>query len=122
MMVLALAGALGGCGRSSATLAGGKPLAHWVTALGDPDPRLRKTAAFKLGNAGPADPSVLPALLLALHDPEATVRREVILALVKFGPGAQEAIPILAGFEQSDQDPQVREYAAKGLQVLRNHE
>jgi HEAT repeat protein len=117
-----LVAALGGCGKSPPTLAGGKPVTYWVEALRDPDARQRKTAAFKLGNAGPADPAVLPALLAALQDPDPVVRREVILSLVKFGPAAREAVPVLEGLGERDPDPEVRAAAAKGLERLRRDE
>jgi HEAT repeat protein len=79
---------------------------------------LRKTAVFKLGNVGATDPAVWPALLEALKDKDAAVRREAILALMKFGPGAHEAIGILTELRQRDADAQVRVYAAKALRKL----
>jgi HEAT repeat protein len=106
---------LSGCGGGRPTMAGLK----WAQALRDPDAGLRKKAAFKLGNIGPTDPAVLPALLGALKDPDAGVRREAILALLKCGPGAREAIPALADLERRDPDPQVRAYAARALPKLR---
>ena len=72
---LVLAGLAAGCNRAQPTLAGGKPVTHWTTAIRDPDPKVRKEAAAKLGNVGPADPSALPALMGALKDPAAMVRR-----------------------------------------------
>jgi HEAT repeat protein len=104
---------LTGCGQAPPALSGGKPVSYWVQALKDSDPALRKKAAFKLGNAGPADAAVVPALLAALKDEDAGVRSAGILALVKFGPDAREAIPTLAAMEQDDSDDQVRDYAAK---------
>jgi len=87
--------------------------------LRDPDIALRKKAAFTLGNIGPTDPAVLPALIGALKDPEAGVRREAILALVKCGPEAREAVPILEELHQRDRDAQVRDYAGRALEKLR---
>jgi HEAT repeat protein len=113
-----LAVALGGCGPAPPTLSGGKPVTHWVEALRDPDARQRRTAAFKLGNAGPADAAVLPALVEALRDPEAAVRREAIVALVKFGPGAREATGTLNNLRELDPDPGVRADAARALERL----
>jgi HEAT repeat protein len=106
-----------GCGRSRPTLAGGKPVGHWVRALKDPDPRVRKKAALKLGNVGPGDARALPALVGALKDPDARVRREAIRALLKFGPAAREALPALAE-ARSDPDPQARAEAAVVLEKL----
>ena len=99
-------------------LAGGRPVSHWVEALKSPDAKQRKTAVTKLGNVGPADEAVLPALLGALNDADAAVRREAILALMKYGPGAREAVPRLTDLRQSDRDAQVRTLAAKALEKL----
>jgi HEAT repeat protein len=108
-----------GCHRDRPMLAGGKPVSHWTEALRDRDPKVRKEAAFKLGNVGSADPAALPALTAALKDPDAGVRREVILALVKCGPAAREAVPALTEMKQHDRDAQVRAYAAKAVEKLR---
>ena len=115
-VVLALLAA--GCREARPTLAGGKPVGHWTAALRDPDARVRKEAAFKLGNVGPADPAALPALTGALKDPDPGVRREAILALLKFGPAAREAAPALAQMRQHDRDAQVRSYAARAVEKL----
>ena len=109
---------LSGCGKPKTILAGGKPVSHWLEAVRDPDPRVRKTAIFKLGNVGPSDADVLPAVTTALKDPDAAVRREAILALVKFGPAAKEAAPILIDMRQHDRDALVRSHAANALKNL----
>src|SRR5881227_3285521 len=44
-----------GCNKERPSLAGGKPVRHWVEALKEPDVKRRKTAVNKLGNVGPAD-------------------------------------------------------------------
>jgi HEAT repeat protein len=110
--------ALIGCGNTEPTLAGGRPIAYWVEALKAPDPRVRKEAAFKLGNAGPVEPSVFPALSAALKDSDARVRCEAVLAVLKFGSIAKEAIPVLAELKQKDADAQVRRYAARAIEKL----
>jgi HEAT repeat protein len=109
----------GGCGESRPTLAGGKPVAYWVSALHDPDAGVRKKAAFKLGNVGPADPAALPALRGALEDRDAAVRCEAILALLKYGPAAREAVPALEEMQRRDPSARVRQYAAKAVEKLR---
>jgi hypothetical protein len=48
------------------------------------------------------------------------VRCEVILALVKFGAGAGEAVPTLTDLRLHDRDAQVRAYAARALDKLQN--
>jgi HEAT repeat protein len=93
----------------------------WAEALRDPDPKVRKKAAFTLGNIGPSDPAVLPALLEALRDKDAQVRCEAILALVKYGTQAQEAVPPLTELRDRDPDGRVRSYAAKALERLKEN-
>src|SRR5947209_3459409 len=90
---LVLAAALAGCGQEPPPSAHGKSVGEWVRALQDPDARLRQRAARTLGNAGAADPAVVPALAGALRDRDAGVRAEAALALMKIGPAAREAIP-----------------------------
>jgi hypothetical protein len=106
----------GGCGHAP-TLAGGKPVSYWVEALQGPDAQLRKTAVFKLGNVGPADPAALAAVQGALKDRDARVRCEAIAALMKFDPGAREAVPALNELRH-DRDGRVRAYAAEALGKL----
>ena len=113
-----LCGLLVGCGQTQPTLSGGKPVEHWIQALHDPDARVRKEAASKLGNAGAASSAVRPALLAALKDHDAKVRCEVILALVKFGFDANEAVPILTELQKSDNDARVRSYSAEALEKI----
>jgi HEAT repeat protein len=109
---------LSGCGQSSAPLAGGKPIAHWLQALHDPDVKVRKNAVIKLGNVGTSDPAVLPALTSALKDVDANVRCEAILALVKSGPAASETILALAEMKRKDPNLKVRTYAAQALEKI----
>ena len=109
ILIIALAvPLLAGCVGEQAPQAGGKPVRYWIKALKSSDPKLRKTAAFKLGNVGPTDPAILPALLEALRDPDARVRCETILAILKFGPDAKEAIPALDQAQRQDRDAKVR--------------
>jgi HEAT repeat protein len=103
-----------GCGKPAAPTAGGKPVQHWLGALKDPDARVRKKAATKLGNVGIADPAAVPALVAALKDPDARVRGEAVLALARIGRAAKEAAPALAE-ARSDPDPTVRSYADRAL-------
>jgi HEAT repeat protein len=107
-----------GCGRATPTLAGGKPVNHWIEALQSPDAATRKHAVAKLGNVGPVDPAAFPALLGALKDRDGGVRREAILAVMKCGPDAKEAVPVLTELKQKDRDAQVRTYAARALASL----
>ncbi len=117
LVIFALA--LSGCTKKTGPiLAGGKPVNDWVRTLSDPDARLRKKAAEKLGNVGASDPAVVPALCEALKDQDADVRCEVVLALAKSGSGGKEAVEPLKVIGRQDRDAKVRAYAAKALEKL----
>jgi HEAT repeat protein len=122
-IVALLFAGLGGCSKPQPTLSGGKPISHWIERLStSPDAKERKEAAFKLGNVGPTDAAVLPALQGGIKDADPAVRCEVILALVKCGPAAEEAVPALIELRDRDRDPRVRGYAAKALEKIRSKE
>jgi HEAT repeat protein len=119
LVVMLASISLGGCtSKTGPTLAGGKPLDEWLRALSDPDARLREKAVEKLGNAGPIDAAVIPALCGALRDENAGVRCQAILALAKSGSDAKAAIEPLQAMGRQDRDPRVRSYAAKALESL----
>jgi HEAT repeat protein len=107
-----------GCGTSEPTLAGGKPVSYWVEQLQHSDAAKRKLAVQKLGNVGSTQPAVVPGLLGALKDRDAIVRREAILALLKCGPAAQDAVPAITDLRDHDRDATVRSHAAKALEAL----
>ncbi|HEY1343170.1 MAG TPA: HEAT repeat domain-containing protein [Bryobacteraceae bacterium] len=109
-----------GCGQSRPTMVGGKPVQEWRQALQDPNPKTRKKAATKLGNAGAVDSTVIPALVGALQDRDAGVRAEAVLALLRIGPAAREAFPALREMARTDKDARVRAYAAKALEKLQD--
>ncbi len=116
--ILAFLTLASGCVPAAPTLAGGKPVAHWLRALHDSDPRERATAADKLGNVGPADPAACPALAEALHDPDARVRGAAILGLLRCGPAAKAAVPALQELREHDPDSGVRNYAGRALEKI----
>jgi HEAT repeat protein len=115
--VLAVCIGLAGCARAPATLVHGKPVAHWVEAARDHDPKVRKKAVDALGNVAATDSGALSALVAAVRDRDAKVRAEAILALLKNGPAAREAVPALEQARQ-DRDSTVRAYAAKALDKI----
>lgn len=115
VVILLAFSAVIGCGTAQRPITGKTP-DDWLGALRDPDPRLRKKAVAKLGNAGPLKPDIFPALVQALGDADAQVRSTAIVALVKFGDQALAARPTLENLHQQDADPQVRAYAAKAIQ------
>jgi HEAT repeat protein len=119
LALLVLVVTASGCGRATPTLAGGKPVSHWVEALQSPDAATRRQAVAKLGNVGPADPAAFPALLGALRDRDAAVRREAILAVMKSGPQAEDAVPVLAEVQLKDKDAHVRADAGRALAAIR---
>ena len=121
LILVILVIALNGCkGRTGPILAGGKPIDHWLRAISDPDPKVRKAAAEKLGNVGASDPAILAALCVALQDKSADVRCQAILALAKSGSDAKEAVEPLKAIGKQDRDPRVRSYATKALEKLEN--
>jgi HEAT repeat protein len=107
---------LAGCHAEPPAMAGGK----WAAALRAPDAKVRKKAAFTLGNIGSSDAAVLPALVDGLRDTDAGVRCEVILALAKYGSGAKHALAGLTDVQEHDGDAKVREYAARALAKLKD--
>ncbi|SRR5260370_743035 len=115
-----LAVLLAGCSQTAPPLSGGKPVDHWVKAMHEPDAGLRKTAVCKLGNAGAPDAEAWTAVCGALRDRDTVVRREAILAIMKCGPRAQEAIPVLGELERQDPDARVRLDAGKAAKKLRS--
>lgn len=116
ILVAVLLMALSGCDQAPTTTR----VNYWLEALHAPDAKLRKEAAFKLGNLGTTDAAVVPALRGALTDANPAVRREAILALLKCGPDAKAAVPIFTDLRQRDPNAQVRRYAAKAIEKLAN--
>jgi HEAT repeat protein len=107
-----------GCHKPEPPLAHGKPVGDWIAALRNPDVRARKKAVTVLGNVGPIDPGVVPALAEAVRDRDPAVRAEAVLALMKMGPAARGAESALTEAQQ-DPNPTVRQYAAKALERVR---
>lgn len=121
-LMLVLVFALAGCGGSPPLprLSGGKPVSYWIEELCNKDAIRRKHAIAKLGNVGPADPATLPAIVGKLNDQDARVRREAILAVVKYGSQASEAVPILTRLRDHDPDHVVRRYSIEALAKIKD--
>ena len=112
---------LSGCGGGVRTpQSGGKPVEHWLDALRNPDPTIRKSAVLKLGNVGSSDARALPAVIAALKDADVAVRAEAIRGLLKFGPDARQAESALLDIERRDEDERIRADARKVLAKLAN--
>ena len=117
-MIAGLVILMAGCGTAQPTSVGGKSADYWVRALRDPDARLRRRAALKLGNAGPVDATIIPALIEALQDRDSSVRTQAVLALLRIGPAAREASSALEERATKDRDATVRAYAIKALEKV----
>jgi HEAT repeat protein len=117
LCLLGMALLASGSAKKPPLTAHGKPVEHWVQALGDPDARVRGKAATMLGNVGTADPAVIPALTNAVKDKDAHVRSAAVLSLLKIGPDAKDAVPVLIE-ARNDKDPKVRSHAIKALEKI----
>ena len=84
-----------GCSRPTDPLTShGKPVAHWLEELKQPDAKARKKAVVALGAVGKADPAAIPALIAVVKDDrDGRVRNEAVVALLNIGPDAEDAIP-----------------------------
>jgi HEAT repeat protein len=112
-----------GCGGAPPPLVvHGQPVDYWLPRCQDRDVRQRRQAVAALGNAGTADPRVVPALAQATADSDAAVRRTAILSLLRLGPAAQEALPALERAAQKDPEPSLRRAAQQAVLRLRTGE
>lgn len=66
-----------------------------LAALAAPEPRVRETAAWLLGRAGPGRANVAAALAGAIDDPDPQVVRAALHGLGRVGPEAKPALPRL---------------------------
>ncbi len=117
VMLSVVLAVLAGCSRRevpSDRYFSGQPVSHWLQAVRGPDAKARKKAADVLGNVGPSDRAVVPALSDALADRDARVRAAAVLALAKIGPEAAPAAERLKALLQ-DKDAAVRAHAATAL-------
>jgi HEAT repeat protein len=109
-------------------------LANWaITKLaekvGDPNPEVARGAIraidYHIGAAGPdaiaAARDAVPALIRKLADLDPGIRADAASALALFGESA-ETVPALTDAAQSDQDPNVRRIAARGLGRVRTQD
>ena len=107
----------------------GELLTALMTALDDPEPRMRVLAIQSLGRLVPSmssrDPkkndevvaATLVRLQSALNDPDVEVRAESAKALARFGPRAAGAIGSLTAMLK-ELDPAVREASARALLTI----
>jgi hypothetical protein len=115
---------LPGCGgeQLGPTLSGGREVKSWVADLHHRDPKVRRQAVLKLGNAADSDPAVALALAEALQDSDALVRRDAIRAVAKLKKPGSSIKERLETMSRTDKDFFVRELAGKALARPRGFE
>lgn len=90
-------------------------VAALISALGDPDDRVRVAAGMALSTEGVRAPAAVPGLVEVLRDTaHANVRSYAASILGAFGPAAVPAVPALTT-ALDDADPRVRAAAAAAL-------
>jgi HEAT repeat protein len=114
--------ALAGCASHDETpmLAGGREIEFWLTALHDPDPKVRRQAVLTLGNVGDAHPEVEDGLAEALRDPDSQVRRDAVFAVVKLQQPCADIVNQLDAIRQEDSEPGIRDAATRALAKIRS--
>ena len=86
-----------------------------ATALRDLDPGVRLTAAVAMSTSGQAVSTVTTVLVSALTARDAVLRRTGSMGLIRMGPAAKDAVPILLLAFAADPDAIVRQNAADAL-------
>jgi HEAT repeat protein len=90
---------------------------YWTDALHDPNPEVRRKAAFALGSLGSDAEEAVPSLAAMMESDEESQRAQASLALSKLGHSARGAVPSLARALE-DESPRVRINAARTLVTL----
>lgn len=88
-------------------------IAALITCFRDTHVEVQSTAAFSLGQIGPA---ILPQLEVATKDPDATVRRLAVLAIGKLGH--YQALPILSYLLENELDSEVNRAVRRALEGI----
>ena len=101
------------CLKSGSSYAG-VPLSR---LLADPDPKVRGSVAWALGDIDADAAPVLPALVRLLADSDSANRHVAARALRRMGPAAGPAVPALTQ-SLSDGVPEVRMQAAMALMAI----
>jgi hypothetical protein len=100
---------------SGPVLSGGREIKSWIADLRDRNPKVRRQAVLKLGNAGDSDPAVAEGLAEALDDSDAVVRRDAIRAVAKFKSMTSSISEKLEKMSREDKDTIARDLATKLL-------
>jgi HEAT repeat protein len=89
-----------------------------VTALENPDPETRATAALAISSAAQASGRPVPKELIRnLNDEDINVRRQTALALGAFGAEAEGLVPLLDD-AMRDRDPVLRSLAGRAKDAV----
>jgi hypothetical protein len=88
-----------------------------ISALQDPEWKIRKHAAIALRTTEPEAGLAIPALITALKDNEWQVRKETARALITRGPASRTAVPTLIE-ALHDEEWQVRWPVVEALAVI----
>jgi len=102
---------------ASEALYDGQPVPHWQAALKDSDPKIRRRAAYALGQVGPpAATAAVSDLSTALADRHVEVAWYAADALGRIGPKAAPAVKALIGvIEETPGDAVLRRNAVIAL-------
>ena len=101
---------------ASEALYDGQTVSHWQAALKNPDPKVRRRAAYALGTIGPAAAPAVSALNDALADRQLEVAWYASDALGRIGPAAAPAVEgLVKVIEESPGDTVLRRHAVIGL-------
>jgi hypothetical protein len=84
-------------------------------ALRDSDPRMRLTAALAMATSGQEASTVTTVLVSALTARDSALRRTGSMGLIRMGPAAEDAAPVLLLAFAADPDAMVRQNAANAL-------
>ena len=112
-----VASLLTGCGAKEPYRSGGRTGAYWMQALKQPDVKLRRKAALKIGPIMVTHDACRSAAIEALRDEDAQVRLAAIRLLKVYATShAASVAPALRRLEQTDPDLAVRQAAKLAIQ------
>lgn len=88
-------------------------------ALEDTDPLVRRGAVLLVGRIGPTKvPSAVPALIHLLHDGDLAFRLAGAVALERYGPWAEAAVPVLCEMTAETEPLEARVAAMRALAAV----
>jgi len=102
-------------------LLAGKPLAHWMKELKDPDPLVREEALVVVAGKGDATREAVPLLAELLKDKSPQIRIKAAIALARFEDHAKVAVPVLLA-EYKGGSPTLRQQILPALGPVASQE